>query len=94
VKGQRVLEVLPLDEAHLLQRFPQALARGALPDAGALEVGRGQELVPDQDLPEVLLRHAALRAQDVPLAEADAAHLLFAGEMEGPRLPPDVDGAK
>ena len=94
MEGQRVLEVLALDEAHLLQRLPEALAGGPLADARALEVGRGQELVAHQDLAEVLLRHAALRAQDVALAEADAAHLPVAGEIEDPRLAADVYGAK
>jgi hypothetical protein len=94
VEGERVLEVLGLDEAHLLERFPEALSRRALPRAGALEVGGGEQLVADQHLAEMLVGDAALGAQDVSLAESDAPHVLGPGEMEGPRLPSDVHGTK
>ena len=94
VKGERVLEVLGLDEPHFLQRLPEPLSRRPLARAGPLEVGGGEQLVADEDLAEVLAGHAALRAQDVALAEADAPHVVAAREMQGPRLAPDVHGAK
>ena len=53
-----------------------------------------RRLVAHQDLAQVLLAHAALRAHDVAAPEADAAPLPVAGEVQGPRLAADVEVAE
>ena len=94
VEGEGVLEVLGVDQPHLLQGLAQPLPGGPLARPRALEVGRGQELVAHQHLAEVLVGDGALRAQDVALPEAHAAHVRPALEVEDTRLAPDVDRAQ